>query len=432
MQLSLSQLENTCYRLGLSLKAGIPIAKAWEIESRLLRGRTRRVFDGVLGRVRSGTTLADSMAGEKSFPPLLTEMVRVGEETGQLDQALLRLADHYRNLVRTKRTFLQGITWPVLQLIAASAVISLFFVVLHILQTKISGLVVPDIFLLGLSPLGNLRVFWGLLAIVTVSIFVAVKVSRSRWFGLFPMRIALAVPLLGSTIKTLALSRFAWAFGMAVDSGMNAQKAVRLGLRSTDNNFYKAHEESITNAVSRGEEFFTALHRTDAFPNDLLQAVQVGELTGELTESLERLSDDYRDQSAINLRRISQISGFGIFVGVSSLIGFSVVMMYAGYLGMLAEAMKANTLTLEQIRQGQKTTNPIIGARDEIVKDFVENNESFKQIESIYKHLGRYSQMTDSEFLDGFGPASPLSNARPSQPEAPPTKNPGEPKPNSG
>src|SRR6185369_10603206 len=98
MPLSVSQLENTCYRLGLSLKAGIPVAQAWEIESRLLRGRTRRLFDSVLGRIRSGMTLADSIEEEESFPPLLTEMIRVGEETGQLDQALLRLADHYRNL----------------------------------------------------------------------------------------------------------------------------------------------------------------------------------------------------------------------------------------------------------------------------------------------------------------------------------------------
>ena len=100
MQLSLTQLENTCYRLGISLKAGIPIAQAWEIESRMLRGRTRRMFDGVLGRIRGGMTLADSIAGEKSFPPLLIEMIRVGEETGQLDQ---QTAEHVHRLVQGVR-----------------------------------------------------------------------------------------------------------------------------------------------------------------------------------------------------------------------------------------------------------------------------------------------------------------------------------------
>lgn len=410
--LPVSQLEKACYRLSVSLKAGIPIAQAWENESQLLRGRTRRSFDKVLERIQAGMTLADAIAKETCFPPMLTEMVRVGEETGQLDQAFLRTADHYRNLVRMKRTFLQGITWPVLQLIAAVAVMSLFFVVLHLLESKISGLFAPDLFMLGLSPLGNLLLFWGVLLFVLVSVFLAVKGIRSGWFGSLPMRIAMAVPMLGSTINTLALSRFAWSFGMAVDAGMNAQRAIRLGLRSTQNSFYRAREAAIATSVAEGNDFFTALHRADAFPNDLLQAVQVGELTGELTESLERLSDDYREQSAINLRRISQISGFGIFIMVGSMIGFSILLMYASYLGTLADAMKSNTLTLEQIRKGQQTSNPVISARNELVKDFVENNEDFKQIESIYTYLGRYNEMTPDEFLDGLFPDSKKSNAR--------------------
>ncbi len=46
------------------------------------------------------------------------------------------------------------------------------------------------------------------------------------------------------------------------------------------------------------------------------------------------------------------------------------------------------------------------------MKDFVENNEDFKQIESIYRHLGKYNEMTADEFLDGLFPKSEPSNAR--------------------
>ena len=323
------------------------------------------------------------------------------------------MADHYRTLVSMKRTFLQGVTRPVLQLITASAVITAFFVVLHVLQTRISGLVAPDLFMLGLSPLGNLALFWGVVMFITVGSYLVVKGIRSGWFGAIPMRIALAVPLLGGTIKTLALSRFAWAFGTAVDAGMNANKAIRLGVRSTQNRFYQVHESSISTSVADGQDFYTALRQTDAFPNDLLQAVQTGERTGELTESLERLSDDYREQSVIDLRRIGQISGFGIFVTVSTLMGFSILFMYANYLGSLSDALKGQTLTLEEIREGQQTTsNPVIATRNEMVKDFVENNEDFKQIESMYKHLGNYNEMTPDEFLDGLFPEQERSHTR--------------------
>lgn len=415
--LSHSHLEKMCYRLGAALKAGIPLAEAWGDEMRLLRGRTRRSFEQVHQQLEEGGTLADALTAEPCFPAMLTEMVRVGEETGALDQTFLQMADHYRALVRMKRTFLHGITWPLLQAMAAAVVISLFFVVLYVLQTRIEGLTAPDVFMLGLSPLGNLGLFWAVLTIVMLTGYLLVRGIRSGWFGSLPMRMALAIPLLGSTIKSLALSRFAWAFGTAVDAGMNAQKAIQLGLRSTQNRFYQKHEPEIVTSVSGGKDFFTSMKQTDAFPTDLMQAVQSGERTGKLTESLERLSEDYREESALNLRRIGQLSGFGIFITVGAMMGFAILFMYASYLGTLSDALKGQSITLEQIRQGQQveTTNPVIAQRNEMVKDFVENNEDFKQIESIYNVLGRFDEMTPDEFLDAIV-TEPTPQARKTDP----------------
>ena len=455
------QLEKICYRLGTSVKSGIPIAEAWENETQLLRRSKRKAFERVQAQLKAGGSLADAMAAERDFPSLLSEMVRVGEESGRLDQALLRVADHYRALVRMKRTFLQGVTWPMLQLSAAAVVVSFFFIVLHVLETRIAGLVAPDVFLMGFSPLENLVVFWAVLVGGGLALFLLVKGVKSGWFGSLPMRAAMMVPLLGSTIKELALSRFAWAFGAAVDTGMNAAKAMQLGLRSTQNRYYQSHEREIATSLAAGEDFFSALHRTDAFPADLLQAVRTGELTGELTEGLQRLSDEYQEQSSMNLRRIGQISGFGIFMTVGSVLAFSVLFMYAGYLSMVSDALSGHSLTLEQIRADQveltrsaltapapslseldtsengepadeasgeepaKPKNPIIATRDAMVKDFVENNEDFKQFESIYKTLGRYNEMTPDEFLDAIAPA-PAPQPRPVPSPAPQGESAGE------
>ena len=150
-----------------------------------------------------------------------------------------------------------------------------------------------------------------------------------------------------------------------------------------------------------------------------------------MTEGLGRLSDDYQEQSAINLRRIGQITGFGIFTTVGGVLAFSVLFMYAGYLSTLSEALSGQSITLDQIREdqiqltsspskdqmepagepnnGQKdeeepNKNPILATRDAMVTDFIENNEDFKKIESIYHKLGRYNEMTPHEFLDSIAP----------------------------
>lgn len=429
--LSASQLERACYRLGTSLKAGVSVVQAWRNETQFLRGRRRRVFERVQERLESGDSLADALSAERSFPPLLTAIVRVGEATGRTDRAFLRMADHYRAISRMRRTFLQGVTWPALQLTAAAAVMSVLLGALHLLERRVPGLVAPDPFMLGLSPLQNLTLFWAVLLGGGLVLSLVVKGVASGWFGSLPLRAAMTIPLLGSTLKQLALSRFAWAFGTAVDSGMSAVQAMRLGLGSIQNRYYQSHERRIAASLAAGEDFFSALHRTDAFPPDLLQTVRTGELTGELTEGLGRLSDDYQEQAAINLRRIGQISGFGVFTAVSGVLIASVLLMYGNYLGMVSEALKGQSLTLEQIRadQAQMTIalsdrqemttgeriraqsgetrpndNAILATRDAMVKDFVENNEDFKRIETMYETLGRFDEMTPDEFLDSIVP----------------------------
>jgi len=401
--LSNVQLEKVCYRMGRSLKAGIPFTKALSGESRFLSGPLKRAFDQVRSSVGDGSTAADALEKQNCFPSLLVEMVRVGEETGRIDEAFLRLADHYRNLVHMRRSFIQGITWPVLQLIAATGVITLMFLIMAWLQSRMAFFQAPDIFRLGLSPIGNLVLFWSVIAGGCVTSWLAIKAAVAGWFGRLPMRLALHIPLLGSTIRTLALSRFAWSFGMAIDSGMDAVRAIRLGVRSTQNHYYAAHEEALAESIADGDEFFVALDRTDAFSAELLQAVQIGEQTGELTESLERLSDDYREQSEFSLRRISQVSGILIFVLVASILGVAVMLMYANYLGTLHEALNNPMGTTEQIAEGEKSTNPVIAAKNEAVKDFMEKNEDFNKIKSMYEHLSDINRMTPDEFLDGFG-----------------------------
>lgn len=400
--LSTTQLERLCHRLGRSLKAGIPITKAWQNETRLQHGKLKHAFQQVDSSLKNGETAADAVAAANCFPPMFTEMVQVGEETGQLDQALLRQANHYRNLIRLKRTLLQSLTWPILQAIAVAIVITVFFLIAARLETTMQFFRAPDVFMLGLPPLGNLALFWVMLLVVAFALLLLIRGAASGAFGQLPARIALSMPLLGHAVRTLALSRFTWSFGTAVESGMDAGRAIRLAVRSTGNRYYTVHEEAIAQTVGQGDEFYVALEETNAFPADLVEAVQFGELTGDLPESLERLSDDYRELSELSLRRISQVTGFLIFSLAAALTGTAVILMYANYLGTLNEALQAPMAALERIEQGEQTTNPIIAARDEAVRDFVENNEDFQQIQSIYQHLQNVNSQDPNEFLDGF------------------------------
>lgn len=419
--LSLSELESFCHRMGMSLQSGIPLREAWESEADLVRGRKRSVFDRVAEKLREGEHTAEALASTGAFPALLVEMVRVGEETGNLDQVFFKLADHYRNLIRTRRTFYQGITWPVLQAIAGVLVITLFLLALDYLQRRVPVLVAYDLFQLGLTPLQNLAVLWcGVLVVVAIPLWLAWSIRRGRLGGAIG-RAATMLPLVGKIWRRMATSRFAWAFGAAIDAGMDAVSATRLALSGSSYGAFRRREAEIVRSIERGNSFESSLRQTGAFPAELLRAIAIGERTGRITESVQRLSEDYEEQSAMSLRRLGQISGLVVSMSVVGLIGFSILAMYAGYMSTVSEALNANTKTLAEIRQATASTgataangeaspesdNSIIQTRDAMVKDFVENNESFKQIESIYTQLGRFGKVSNQEFLDGLVGESP-------------------------
>jgi type IV pilus assembly protein PilC len=82
--------------LAMVLKAGVPLGQTFDA---VIAGTGNRVFQRGLGTVKEQMTGGEGFAGPllrtHLFPPMLTQMVRVGEETGTLDTYLEQAADFY-------------------------------------------------------------------------------------------------------------------------------------------------------------------------------------------------------------------------------------------------------------------------------------------------------------------------------------------------
>lgn len=85
-------------------------------------------------------------------------MVDVGEKTGRLDEVFIRLAEHYDHVLDLQRTFLQGIAWPMVQLIAALGVIGLLIWIMGILPEGIDGKPIDILGLGSSAPKDSLRI----------------------------------------------------------------------------------------------------------------------------------------------------------------------------------------------------------------------------------------------------------------------------------
>ncbi len=101
--------------LNTMIISGIPILRALEITSSVVDNRIyKSILQETLQRVKEGTSLSDAFAQHKEIPSLLTQMIKVGEETGELGSILKSLSNFYQREVTGAVDTLIGLIEPVM------------------------------------------------------------------------------------------------------------------------------------------------------------------------------------------------------------------------------------------------------------------------------------------------------------------------------
>lgn len=337
-KISLSSAAKLCRRVGTSLEAGLDARTIWSSETRRAIGVSKSAYETVEKRVTDGSSLAEALrAADGYFPPLMCEMVETGEYSGRLGNVFHQLADHYENLVKLRRSFLQGISWPLFELIASIFIIGGLILILGIISDMHGGQGI-DPFGMGLGTFGNMTLYCFMVFVAAAIVITPIVALARGWLGSAPIRIAHRIPLLGTTIQVLSLSRMAWSLGMAIDAGMDAIKSMRLSLMATQNPLYMEQVQPISDSISQGHEMHVALQSTEVFPTDFVTTLENGELTGQVTESMARLSSEYRAKAEHLFRAISMIGGVLVMMMVFAVIITAIFALFSIYLGTLNEA----------------------------------------------------------------------------------------------
>ena len=147
------------------------------------------------------------------FPPLMKEMIQVGEHTGRLAEVFEQLADHYDHKLQLKRIILQGIAWPLFELAFAIAVITAMILIFGMIDG--AGLDGEPVSILGLRGGKGALIFLSFVALALSPVLFLLIGFRRAWFPIDPVTGVLSrVPMLGRAIRTMALSRICWTMAI--------------------------------------------------------------------------------------------------------------------------------------------------------------------------------------------------------------------------
>jgi type IV pilus assembly protein PilC len=130
--------------LATLLTSGVPILDGLEITAKTAGNA---VLEGVLRQVRKhieeGKTVTEPMRQSKFFPPIVTQMVSVGESTGELDTMLVKVADYYEDevdvVVANMLTILEPFLMVVLGVIVGGVVIAMYMPLFKLVSVLSGG-----------------------------------------------------------------------------------------------------------------------------------------------------------------------------------------------------------------------------------------------------------------------------------------------------
>src|SRR5262249_22085193 len=175
--------------------------------------------------------------------------------------------------------------WPVIQVVAAVLIITGLIYVLGIIQVT-TGPGAEPIDPLGLGLLGpqGALIFLGAVSGTVLGaalVFLLTRELLSRQ-GVVEAGL-LVVPVLGPTLRALALTRFCIALHILLDTSISVVKSFRLALVATDNAAFAAAAPGIEASLRRGNSITTALTDSRVFPRSFLRTVAVAEARGRLS-----------------------------------------------------------------------------------------------------------------------------------------------------
>jgi type IV pilus assembly protein PilC len=111
-KIALSRFSRT---LGLLLRAGVPVLQALDIVSETAGNEViARATQDVKESVRSGESMAGPLENHKVFPPMVVQMISVGEDTGALDAMLDKISDFYDQEVEATTEQLTSLIEPIM------------------------------------------------------------------------------------------------------------------------------------------------------------------------------------------------------------------------------------------------------------------------------------------------------------------------------
>lgn len=318
------------------IKAGLPLTRALSVLERQSKNpRLKQTVRTIREEINKGKQLNEALSAfPRVFSDLYVAMVRAGEESGQLSDALETLSTQMERSSTLRKKIRGAMIYPsiIIAVMVLIGTLMMIYVVPTITATFSSmnvKLPLTTRALIGTSDFMSHHAFLVLVSLVGF-IIGAIAFSRTAFGKRIIHFFVTRIPVIGQIVKEVNAARTARTLASLLRSGVNVISAVNITRDVVQNVYYKAILKEAARRVEKGtplSEVF--VERTDLYPVLVGDMIAVGEETGQISHMLEELAQFYETEVDQKTKDLSTIIEPLLMVVIGGVVGFFALAMIA-------------------------------------------------------------------------------------------------------
>lgn len=341
LKISNKRLLTFMHQMALMIRSGISLSVAMAVMCDTEKDKNMlRILQEITANLYNGITLSQSLSSFKTFSTVYVNIIQTGEANGRLDEAFDKCVSLLKKEITLKNKIKGAMIYPIFLLILTIALIIVMSIVVlpafkDLFESFGSELPIMTQITMGISDVllhyGWLVVLIIVAIVVTLRILYKKNYSFCMWWSTFQLKI----PIIGEVLRLNQLTRFANMMATLTSSGVNILYSLELSRDVVGNKFMSDCLNQVIEDVRIGTPINISLSRyPKAFDPLFVSMIRVGEESGMLSDSLNKMADMYDEQATDATQRMTDAMTPAMTIIIAGIVGFVVISIVQAMFGM--------------------------------------------------------------------------------------------------
>jgi len=302
-RLSKAHQSELLSNIALMLRSGITLTAALEEAAGSL-GRSDVADDlsTIISSIQGGSAFSEAAKKYPHiFPKPVLHLIRIGEETGRLDAMLKNAADHLKKVQTIINNTKQALIYPslVLTVMTAGFIFWVYYVAPKILSLfEEMNITLPALTVVVMKVSYFFQDYL-LYILAGLGLLIFTFYVLYRWHPRLRKAfdtLLLKLPLAGTIASASILAFITEYFSLLLNAGVDLLHSMTILKNSMRNAAFKEKLGEITENLVRGDGIAESFRGGDIFPTYVIRMINVGEMSGTLSEQLNHIAEEYRNR----------------------------------------------------------------------------------------------------------------------------------------